>query len=417
MKLLSSPFFEHVLRFWRRYTDRRPSVVVAVSGGVDSRLLLEFAAWLRERGEISELRAMGVHHHTRPGQDQEMELMAKCAEFSGVKWKTLHRSPDALSANLEHQLRADRYSLLRSELKDQEELWLGHHLDDSWEWSMLQQSRSSEVRAGLGIPFKNGRLWRPFLCVTRSQIEAEARRRNLEWFEDPSNREERFARSLFRHHWHPKLKAAHPQFLKHYARRSQRLAELLGVALKKPQATVLRFQNSSAILLQSSEREDLLSAIKDLSGSDRGSLGRELEKILQMDWQKKGPHLLSGGVRLWRYGDWLLLSNSNFEVCDRELSEFLPARSWNKTDVMELIHRSLECGQLQHAPFWFAFDPEQKHRNVLVASGRDPLWPKLTSQRNVPVIHAQKLLSRWKDPELVLRLSPLWPLQPLSGAE
>jgi tRNA(Ile)-lysidine synthase len=410
MAISHSRFFRHVQSFWRAHTGGKPrAVVVGVSGGVDSRLLLEFAVWSLEQGDVTEVRAVSVHHHTRLGQSEELAIAEAAALRLELSYTTLHRTGEIPTANAEEELRKARIGLLTAALQPNEELWLGHHLDDSWEWAQLQQARSSEVISGLGIPLKNDRILRPFLCVSREQIVREATQRKLAWLEDPTNLGPDYARAHFRQKVQPGLKAAHPQYLKHYARRSQRLAEELGVALKKKSLTH-RHQTSEAILLSGVLTESaLLDAVKTLSVTTRGTLNQEVPKVLRAHAAgKKGPFDFSGGVRAVGYGEWLLVMRENFQARDVLPSENA-ATPWTRAQFKTLIEESLERGLLEHAPFWVSFDPDQKHRNVLVASGRDPLWPSLTGQRAVPVIHAQKLLQRWTDPQQVLWLQPLWP--------
>ncbi|MBY0517267.1 MAG: tRNA lysidine(34) synthetase TilS [Bacteriovoracaceae bacterium] len=415
MVIKSSLFFEHVRSFMRAHRSLpAQSVAVAFSGGVDSRLLLEFATWLKQEGDIVHLRALSVHHHTRAGQDDEMRLVRETCANLAVELKVLHRKGAAPRINLEHQLREARLDLLSENLKSNEELWMGHHLNDSWEWSQLQMARSSEVKPSLGIPLKNGPRWRPFLCVTRRQIEDEAKRRKISWIEDPTNHGPHYARAILRQTIFPLLEKQHPQLLKHYARRSNRLAQQLGVALKT-KSKCLVSESSEAILLRGELNEQVVcEAIKKLSQAKRGNLNREILKMLKaLKNGKRGPFLFSGKVKAWGYGDWLLITSDTFKTAD-EYPKNLQMRAWKRSEFKKIIENEIVKKNLRVAPFWCAFDPDQKHRNVLVASGADSLWPKTTGQRMVGVIHAQKLLSRWSDPQQELTLAPLWPLHPES---
>jgi hypothetical protein len=123
---------------------------------------------------------------------------------------------------------------------------------------------------------------------------------------------------------------------------------------------------------------------------------------------KRGPFDLSGGVRVVSYGEWLMVLKAGIELPD-EPPTAGEERAFTRDEFGAHVEASLKQGLLRYAPFWVSFNPEQKHRNVLVSSGRDPLWPKLSGQRAVPVIHALKLMTRWKDPQQVLWLRPLWP--------
>jgi tRNA(Ile)-lysidine synthase len=55
-----------------------------------------------------------------------------------------------------------------------------------------------------------GRLLRPLLGVSREQTAGYCRERTLDWREDASNEDERFARTRVRHGLLPALRAVHP---------------------------------------------------------------------------------------------------------------------------------------------------------------------------------------------------------------
>ncbi|MCE3013808.1 MAG: tRNA lysidine(34) synthetase TilS, partial [Proteobacteria bacterium] len=233
MRSLQKLFFRHVECFLLNHHPHfSSSVMVAVSGGVDSMLLLEWAHWMKTQERLNSLRVVTVHHKTRPGQDGDVELVVRRAKELGLEVVVVQREEAA--ARDEFTLREFRYQKLFSFLRAEEELWMAHHLDDSWEWAQLQMSRSSEAKAVLGIPFKSGPILRPFLCVSKAQILKLARHLQIDWREDPTNAQAGYARFLFRHQLAPQIALQHPQYLKHYAYRSQRLAEQLGVAWRKP---------------------------------------------------------------------------------------------------------------------------------------------------------------------------------------
>ena len=62
-------------------------------------------------------------------------------------------------------------------------------------------------------PPKNGDLIRPLLTTTRGEIEDYLRFWGLPWREDPSNREDVYARNRLRHRVLPELEALYPGFL------------------------------------------------------------------------------------------------------------------------------------------------------------------------------------------------------------
>ncbi|MFP5490134.1 MAG: tRNA lysidine(34) synthetase TilS [Bacteriovoracia bacterium] len=415
MKPTSSLFFQHVLRFLQMHSGEHfpQKMVVGASGGLDSRVLLEWALWLRAEGHIQSLRVLAVHHHTRVEQENEMELVAQVCRDQRVSWQILHITGKA-THNREEFWRRERLALMNQALASDEVLLLGHHLNDSWEWAQLQQARSSEVRSGLGIALKSGRIWHPFMCVSKEQIRREAQRRNLSWMEDPSNSTKTYARALFRQEMAGLLVSQHPQFLKHYAHRSQRLAEQLGVALKKAKEAQRVFTNKCHLYLAPPSEAQLLISVRQLSQAMRGTLYKEIPKILAAQSAgKQGPFQLSGGVRVVAYGAWLMVMARDFQTVLPEAG-LVKFQSFKKAEFADLIESHLTQQNLLYAPFWCAFETDQKCANILQKTQRDALWKEI-SQQKIPVINAQRLLSRWKNPHLELRLAPLWPLRPESG--
>jgi hypothetical protein len=154
--------------------------------------------------------------------------------------------------------------------------------------------------------------------------------------------------------------------------------------------------------------------VRQLSQTARGTLYKEIPKILAAQSAgKQGPFQLSGGVRVVAYGAWLMVMARDFQTVlpEGELAKF---QSFNKADFVHLIEKNLTQQNLLYAPFWCAFETDQKSGNILQKTQRDALWKEI-SQQKIPVINAQRLLSRWKNPHLELRLAPLWPLRPESG--
>ena len=86
----------------------------------------------------------------------------------------------------------------------------GHTASDQVETIVYRLAASPGRRALLGMPASEGRLVRPLLGVTREQTAAYCRERGLDWREDESNSDERFARTRVREGVLPALRAVHP---------------------------------------------------------------------------------------------------------------------------------------------------------------------------------------------------------------
>ena len=74
-----------------------------------------------------------------------------------------------------------------------------HTASDQAETVLYRLAVSPGSRALHGMSPRRGRLVRPLLGVTREEVREYLRARGLEWREDPSNADRRFARARVRH--------------------------------------------------------------------------------------------------------------------------------------------------------------------------------------------------------------------------
>lgn len=369
-------------------------------------LLMNWANTQLKKGRIDSLRVLTVDHGTRAGQNAECIAVKFEAEKLELSCDIIQLDLDPETKNLEATLRRARHGALKAALEVGEDLWMGHHLDDSWEWSMLQSIRSSSMQGQLGIPLRHGPVLRPFMCVTRAQIKRCAEEVGLEWQEDPTNSNDRFERNWLRQ-WAQPLKERHPNYLKHYARRCQRMADEFGISLRRYRGEVYQYPTATLIRGDISPQR-WANEVARLSSKGRGKLAGELEKLrVARENNRRGPHSLSGGVKLHLWGDWVLVTSAKHQFQDSlstgELKEL------TKLEFSELLATALQQENAATlAPFWVEFSTEQNGQNVLVRSGADVAWPQLTARTAPPVISAFKLLERWNDSQISLRIAPLF---------
>ncbi len=400
-------FSNHIHGFLNAHNPSRSRrVVVAVSGGLDSMLLMNWANTQLKKDRLDSLRVLTVDHGTRPGQEAECVAVKFEAQKLELSCEILLLHLGEATKNLEASLRRARHSALKAALDEGEDLWMGHHIDDSWEWSTLQSLRSSSMQGQLGIPLRHGPVLRPFMCVTRAQIKRCADEIGLLWQEDPTNDHERFERNWLRQ-WAQPLKDRHPSYLKHYARRCQRMSDEFGVSLRRYRGEVYQYPTATLVRGDISPQR-WANEVARLSTRGRGKIAGELEKVrVARENDRRGPHALSGGVKVHLWGDWVLITSAQHQFQDGKLSG--EARDWSKSEFSEFLATALQQeSAATQAPFWVEFSPEQNSQNVLVRSGADVAWPQLTARTSPPVISAFKLLERWQDPQVSLRIAPLF---------
>jgi tRNA(Ile)-lysidine synthase len=178
------------------------ALVVGLSGGVDSVVLLHALATLRE-ARARGLRAMHVHHGLRADADDWLRHCEVVCEALEVPLRSVRvEVPRDSGEGIEAAARRARHAAFEAEIGDNEVLALAHHRDDQAETFLLRALRGSGVD-GLGAMrnwrrFGRGWLWRPLLAHSRARLLAYAQAHGLRWIDDPSNSDSRFDRNFLR---------------------------------------------------------------------------------------------------------------------------------------------------------------------------------------------------------------------------
>ncbi len=188
-------------------------VAVALSGGIDSMVLLDALAPFAAHHPFM-LSAVHVNHGLSPNADSWARFCTEQCDARGVPLTItrleLKRKP---GASLEALARAARYERLSAAEADV--VALAHHADDQAETVLLQLLRGAGSRGLSAMPrFHAGKpaLLRPLLALTRSTLAAHAAARGLAWIEDESNAQTRHRRNLLRHEIVPLLAAHFPGY-------------------------------------------------------------------------------------------------------------------------------------------------------------------------------------------------------------
>ncbi|WP_179396122.1 tRNA lysidine(34) synthetase TilS [Lacticaseibacillus absianus] len=211
------------------------SVVLAVSGGVDSMVLLHLLAPMHPRR--LQLTVAQFDHQLRPSSAAEQQLVVAQARALGVPvvTGTWPRSAHPVSG-LEAAARAARYAFLTATAAAVHApvIALAHHADDQLETLLFRLARSGSVRAMQGIrptrPAGAVTLIRPLLQVSKATLRAYADAHRLAVAEDESNDDLAFSRNRLRHTVVPALKRENPQVLAHTTRLTTELTGLIALA-------------------------------------------------------------------------------------------------------------------------------------------------------------------------------------------
>jgi tRNA(Ile)-lysidine synthase len=187
-------------------------LLVACSGGADSLALAAAAAFVAPR---LGLRAGGVtvDHGLQSGSAERAASVAALLSKLGldpVRSATVTVAAARSAAGPEAAARVARYGALDMAAREcgAVTVLLGHTLDDQAETVLLGLARGSGSRSLAGMPARRDPYRRPLLAVRRATTGAACEELGLEPWQDPHNRDFRFARSRVRHQALPALEAA-----------------------------------------------------------------------------------------------------------------------------------------------------------------------------------------------------------------
>ncbi|WP_407512237.1 tRNA lysidine(34) synthetase TilS [Wolbachia endosymbiont of Trichogramma kaykai] len=180
-------------------------IAVAVSGGVDSIVLLHLMTNWAKKNKLSLPIALTVNHGLRSESQKEADFVISYAKQLGAKESfILNWEKQNIKGNIQLQARKARYKLLEEWCKNNNVkcLLVAHHKDDQAETFLLRLERGSGVDGLSSMDYKsflNGiYILRPLLNFSRSEIEKYANLHRLKWIEDRSNYDLKYRRTLYR---------------------------------------------------------------------------------------------------------------------------------------------------------------------------------------------------------------------------
>lgn len=181
-------------------TVKPGTYIVAVSGGVDSMVLLDL---LCQRSDIK-LIVAHYEHGIREDSDQDRRLVEEAAATRDLTF--IYEHGELGSGASEALAREHRYAFLRRarEQYNAQGIITAHHQDDLIETAIINLLRGTG-RKGLSSLRSTDELLRPLLDYSKKQIIAYAVEHAITWHEDSTNGNEAYLRNYIRQSIVPKL--------------------------------------------------------------------------------------------------------------------------------------------------------------------------------------------------------------------
>jgi tRNA(Ile)-lysidine synthase len=213
------PIIDSVDRFIQStlFIPDEASIVIGLSGGVDSTVMLDIIATISlKRGY--QITVAHCNHGLRGNESENDEKHARWlaggyrAQFRSAKYNVAEYARNN-KTSVENAARILRYQFFERTARSVGARFVltAHNADDSAETLLLNLLRGSGLTGLAGMPprrdiAKKIHLVRPLLQLPKARLREYAEKRNLEWREDSSNASNLFMRNKIRHDLLPKLR-------------------------------------------------------------------------------------------------------------------------------------------------------------------------------------------------------------------
>lgn len=265
-----------------KITGNSQKIVIAVSGGVDSVVLLHLLMSIPESNR-PQLIIAHVNHQLRFEAAKETIFVEELAEQYQLPFY-LHVWPveKQPAQGIEEAARHMRYRFFQEVMNEAPAniLVTGHHQDDQVETILMKLIRGSLLQQLTGIEiqqtFNKGKLVRPLLSFSKDQIYDYAHNHELQYIEDASNEELTYTRNRIRNEIIPQFKAENIQFNEHIEQFSSDLDDLLEIAedpIKKSLQKLMTIDSKKRYVFMKSD------FLKHSKAMQRALLHKILQKI------------------------------------------------------------------------------------------------------------------------------------------
>lgn len=215
-----------------KFTKR---IAVALSGGLDSVVLLDTVCNVLANEKKANIFAFHIHHGLQKSADEWLIFCQKLAKQYQVHFDFRLLHLDKSLGNIEARAREARYEALADlcDIHDIDDLLLAHHQNDQAETVLLQLLRGAGVAGLAAMPDSKTiqlgnrviTLWRPLMKQSKKELEAYAKEHQLEWIEDPSNLDRKYRRNAIRKDVIPRLEKIQPDAVVSLARSAAVLSD------------------------------------------------------------------------------------------------------------------------------------------------------------------------------------------------
>ena len=368
-------------------------VVLAVSGGCDSMVLMHAVARARESAagtHDAPARVLTFDHGTGLAASEAAALVARDGAQLGLEVRTGRASLPTAS---EAEWRAARWRFFREATPPGARVATAHTRDDQLETVVMRALRDAGARGLAGLAADSPYVARPFLRLPRLAIRAYGNARGIPFVEDPSNTSLQYLRNRVRTDLLPAIARVRPRFAAEMLALAERAAawrvevdalvrdlvseSVDGGIIRVAREELATYDSSTLCLLWPA-----IAARASVTLDRRGTL-----RLAQFTTSgAPGARMqLSGGIEVFRHRDFFVLRHSSrSEAAPVSLDGVVRFGEWRFWPVSKVQGRdegiSSESpgasGRAQREDLWVAELPADRHLSIRAWRPADRMRPR-----------------------------------------
>ena len=190
--------------------DFKKKIYIAFSGGLDSSVLVNILGKNASKLKLN-ITVIHVNHNI---SSNSLTWMKHCKEFCsklGLNFISEEVNIISSGGGIESAARKARYKIFSKYLKNEEQILTAHHMNDVSETIFLRLLRGTGIDGLSGLEksrkLGKGLLIRPFLEVSKKEIEEYAKENDINYIFDETNKDNEYDRNFLRNEIFPKLDA------------------------------------------------------------------------------------------------------------------------------------------------------------------------------------------------------------------
>ena len=196
------------------YKNDSPHFLLAVSGGIDSMVMLDF--FVKNQSNIDcKISVCHINHNYHSKSLKMSKIVSDYCNKNNIEHFNVILKKQILNNNIESQLRKKRYNELekiRTKI-NAHYIVTSNHFDDQIETALMRILNSSSLDSIMGIKTLNNIIFRPLIDVSKNEINSYAKKNKIVYGIDPTNNDISLTRNFLRKKVVPLLEKIKPNLV------------------------------------------------------------------------------------------------------------------------------------------------------------------------------------------------------------